>query len=101
MGAASWLLVVAFPVAMTADYFAHVLILDRIPTGRADPFSWIAVLTLSAVVATFAEVTALRIFFKQRLSRTAVGLLFAGALCSVAIAAYAMAKYVLAHPPTA
>lgn len=99
MGAASWLFVVAFPVAMTADYYAHVLILDRIPTGRADPFSWIAVLVLSAVIAAVAEVTALRIFFKQKLDRDAVSLLFMGALCCVAVAVYPMIKWVFAHSP--
>jgi hypothetical protein len=101
MGAASWLFVVALPVAIMADYYAHVLILDRIPTGRADPISWIAVLVVSAVIAAVAEITALRIFFKRKLDRAAMSLLFVGALCCVAAAAYAMARYVLARPPIA
>ncbi len=101
MGAASWLFVVGFPVAIIAQILAHNLILDRIPSGNAAPYSWISVLLVSALIAVAAELLVLRIFFKQKLSRPARGLLFVGALCCVVVAAYATARYVLAHPPTA
>ncbi|MGD1098720.1 MAG: hypothetical protein ABSB35_42945 [Bryobacteraceae bacterium] len=99
MGAASWLFVVALPLAIAADQFVNFYILDRITTVRADPYSWISVLVLSAVVAAAAETAALRIFFRRKLSQTMVGSLFVAELCCVAVAAYASIKYVLAHPP--
>jgi hypothetical protein len=97
---ASWIFVVAFPIAVVAEELAHILILDRIPTGRADPYSWILVLFLSALVSEAAELSVVRVFFKHRLLRPATGRLFAIDLCCVAAAAYATARYVLAHPPT-
>ena len=101
MGVASWLFVVGFPIAIAAQILVHSLILDRIPSGNAAPYSWISVLLLSALIAAAAELGALRIFFKQKLPRPARGLLFVGDLCCVGIAAYATARYVLAHPPAA
>ncbi len=98
MGVASWIFVVGFPVAIALEQLVHVLILDRIPTGRADPISWISVLVFSALIASVAEVSVLRVFFKRRLGRRAVGLLLVIDLCCVAGAAYASVKYVLAHP---
>jgi hypothetical protein len=99
MAFASWMFVVGFPVAIVAEVLAHNLVLDGIPTGRADPYSWISVLFLSGLVSTAVEMLVARIFFKRKLLRPAVGLLFAIDLSCVGVAAYATARYVLAHPP--
>lgn len=99
MGVASWMFVVGFPVAIVAEQIAQILILDRIPRGHADPYSWLSVLFFSALVSTAVELLVVRIFFNRKLLRPAAGLLFAIDLCCVGGAAYATAKYVLAHPP--
>jgi hypothetical protein len=99
MALASWIFVVGLPVAIVAEEVAHTLILDRIPTGSADPYSWLSALLFSALVSAAVELLVLRIFFKQKLLRPALGLVFAIDLCCVGAAAYATAKYVLAHPP--
>lgn len=99
MGLASWVFVVAFPVAIVAEQIAHTVMLDRIPRGHADPYSWISVLFLSALVSAAVELLVARIFFNRRLVRPAAVLLFAIDLCCVGGAAYATVKYVLAHPP--
>jgi hypothetical protein len=97
MSAASWLFVVELPVPIIAWGALHIYILDRFPTGRADPISWMSVLVLSALVAAVAEAVALRAYFGQEL-RAGLGLLFAVDLCCVTGAAYIAVKYVLAHP---
>jgi hypothetical protein len=76
----------------------HTNILDRIPAGNAAPYSWICILVASALIAVAAEVSALRIFFKQRLRRAVVGLLLAIELCCAAGAGYVTFRYVRTHP---
>src|SRR5690348_5997412 len=101
MAFASWMFVVWFPVVIVAEEFAHILILDRIPTGRADPYSWISVLFFAALLSAAIELLVVRIFFKQKLLRPAVALIFAIDLCCVGAAAFVTAQYVLAHAPSA
>jgi len=101
MGVASWIVVVGFPVAVAVQVLAHNLFLDRIPTGNAAPYSWILALLLSVAIAVAAELSAARMFFKLKLAGRTRILLWAGDACCVALAAYATATYVLAHPAIA
>ena len=99
MGVASWIFVVGFPVAIVAEQIAHTLILDRIPRGHADPYSWLSVLFLSALVSAVVELLVARTCFNGKLLRPAAALLFAIDLSCIGAAAYATARYVLAHRP--
>jgi hypothetical protein len=95
MALESWVFVVGFLVAVVAQALVHILVLDRIPAGRADPYIWVSVLVLLPLVFAAAESLVLRIFFKRKLLRLVPGLLFAFDLCCVGAAGYVTARYVL------
>jgi hypothetical protein len=90
MTAISWLLAAEVPLAVIAWGMVHIFLLDRILEGRVDPYSWISVLILSAIVGAVSESAVLRFLFKHKFTRQAFWLLFfANAVC-ISLAAFRM-----------
>jgi hypothetical protein len=101
MNVASWLVVVAVPLAIVPWALVHLLILGRIPESSIGPFCWLSVLFVSAIVAVLAEAAVLRFAFRRKLTRQVVVVLFLANVLGVAIAAYGATEHAIDHPPIA
>jgi phage shock protein PspC (stress-responsive transcriptional regulator) len=92
----SWLFICVVPISL----LPYVLLQDYLFGGRADPASWIFPVLMSTITGTVGGVAVL-FAFRQAITRSLFGLLFAMNLICIGLSVYRMAAYISAHPPEA
>lgn len=101
MNVASWLVVVAVPLAIVPWVVVHRLISERIPQGSVGPFGWLSVLFVSVILAVLVDAAVLRFVFRRKLTCQVVVCLFLANVLGVAIAAYQATEHAIKNPPIA